>query len=367
MKIGIMAPFMVTLGGGEKYVAVMAEELSAGHQVDLIIQEQISRNKVAATLGVRLAGVNLRVIDAGDLYFEFDPDWAREQQRAGITAEYDLFINLANDIPFLNGAPRGLAVIQFPFNKRNLPRFWRERLNSYRTVAVYSEYVRQWVRNYWGIEAQVLHPPVTVPESWGNKQKIILAVGRFFPGSHNKKHLRLIRAFRELLARGHHGWQLHLAGGVENNASDRQYLQQVAASAQGLPVVLHPNMAYQNLLRLYQAASIYWHATGWGENAQNDPERFEHFGLTTVEAMACGAVPVVINAGGQTEIVNHGFNGFLWQNGQELLDSTALLMTNKGIRARMSERARERSRAFNRSVFAGKLHWLIQKLELENR
>ena len=264
LKIGIMAPFMVTLGGGEKYVAVMAEELSAGHQVDLIIQEQISRNKVAATLGVRLAGVNLRVIDAGDLYFEFDPDWAREQQRAGITAEYDLFINLANDIPFLNGAPRGLAVIQFPFNKRNLPRFWRERLNSYRTVAVYSEYVRQWVRNYWGIEAQVLHPPVTVPESWGNKQKIILAVGRFFPGSHNKKHLRLIRAFRELLARGHHGWQLHLAGGVENNASDRQYLQQVAASAQGLPVVLHPNMAYQNLLRLYQAASIYWHATGWG-------------------------------------------------------------------------------------------------------
>jgi hypothetical protein len=55
-----------------------------------------------------------------------------------------------------------------------------------------------------------------------------------------------------------------------------------------------------------------WHATGYGFDAEQYPAKQEHFGMTTVEAMSAGAVPVVLNTGGQREIVTHGDDGFLW-------------------------------------------------------
>jgi len=36
----------------------------------------------------------------------------------------------------------------------------------------------------------------------------------------------------------------------------------------------------------------------------------EHFGITTVEAMAAGCVPLVYDSGGQAEIVSSGYNGY---------------------------------------------------------
>ena len=39
---------------------------------------------------------------------------------------------------------------------------------------------------------------------------------------------------------------------------------------------------------------------------------FEHFGITTVEAMAAGCVPVVIDKADQREIVRHVTDGYRW-------------------------------------------------------
>jgi len=43
----------------------------------------------------------------------------------------------------------------------------------------------------------------------------------------------------------------------------------------------------------------------------------EHFGITIVEAMSAGCVPVVHDSGGPKEIVN-GERGFRWQNLEEI-------------------------------------------------
>ena len=43
-----------------------------------------------------------------------------------------------------------------------------------------------------------------------------------------------------------------------------------------------------------------------GEDAERHPERFEHFGISVVEAMAAGAVPLVFGAAGPGEIVQDG-------------------------------------------------------------
>ena len=70
---------------------------------------------------------------------------------------------------------------------------------------------------------------------------------------------------------------------------------------------------------LLATSSLFWHATGYGEQARRHPERLEHFGITTPEAMLCGAVPLVVPAGGQVEIVTDGVNGRHWRTVPELV------------------------------------------------
>ncbi len=41
------------------------------------------------------------------------------------------------------------------------------------------------------------------------------------------------------------------------------------------------------------------------------PSRFEPFGLTTLEAMACGAVTMVSRVAGSRELIIDGVNGFI--------------------------------------------------------
>ncbi len=66
-------------------------------------------------------------------------------------------------------------------------------------------------------------------------------------------------------------------------------------------------------------ASIFWSATGLGEDEERAPWAQEHFGMTTAEAMAGGCVPVVIDRAGQREIVREGVNGFRWSTPAELI------------------------------------------------
>src|SRR5260370_621248 len=73
-------------------------------------------------------------------------------------------------------------------------------------------------------------------------------------------------------------------------------------------------------------SAIYWHAAGLGNDDAAHPEQTEHFGITTVEAMAAGCVPVVINKAGQRETVEHGVSGFLWDTPDELQRYTARLI-----------------------------------------
>src|SRR5207247_4766844 len=94
--------------------------------------------------------------------------------------------------------------------------------------------------------------------------------------------------------------------------------------------------------RLYEESSLYWHATGFGTDSELEPEKQEHFGITTCEAMSMGCVPVVIRRGGQPEIVEHGRSGYLWNSEDELERYTWLLTENEALRQQVALNAIER-------------------------
>jgi glycosyltransferase involved in cell wall biosynthesis len=261
---------------------------------------------------------------------------------------------------------RARAVRRYPsLAHRPDSRAWIE---SYDRILSNSQFTAAWVKRYWGVDVGVLNPPVTMqpatvappgPDAPGGKRPIILHVGRFFDAEHghSKKQLELVAAFGRLVASGVSGWELHLVGGC--SPDDRAYLERVRHAAANLPVVLHVDAPGAELRDLYAQASIYWHASGLGEDPDRDPDRFEHFGITTVEAMSAGAVPIVIGAAGQREVVRHGTSGYHFTSIEQLVDLTAVVIADDDLRAELGAAAAEAARTYAMDSFAERLRDVI--------
>jgi glycosyltransferase involved in cell wall biosynthesis len=119
--------------------------------------------------------------------------------------------------------------------------------------------------------------------------------------------------------------------------------------------MVEANLDRATVRGLFERARIFWHATGLDDDTDNHPQLAEHFGIATVEAMAAGCVPVVINKGGQTEIVRHGETGFLWNTLAELKSYTQRLVDDTLLWQRMSTAARQRAQGFARGRFIDQL------------
>jgi len=254
--------------------------------------------------------------------------------------------------------PRAWLLGRFPFLASSRREF--DFLETYQEIVSISEFTRRWVRQWWGRESHVIHPPVTVATGVGRKEPLILSVGRFFDEryGHSKKQLELVRAFRILIARGLAGWEFHLVGGCQQ--AHAGYLARVRAEAQGLPVHFHIDAPGTELMELYRRASVYWHAAGLGESERRHPERLEHFGISTVEAMGAGAVPIVVGKAGQTEIVQQGVNGYHFQSLNELVERTLLVARDPVLRRRLMTAARERAAEFSTEQFAARVRALVE-------
>jgi glycosyltransferase involved in cell wall biosynthesis len=192
-------------------------------------------------------------------------------------------------------------------------------------------------------------------------------VGRFFAGAHNKKHMEMIRAFREMVDAGLREWELYLVGGSRTGDVHQKYLGDVITAAKGYPIHVLPDLPYSSLVPLYNESSIYWHASGYGEDENRDPVKSEHFGITTVEAMAAGCVPVVIAKGGQPEIVQHGKNGYLWNNLEELKSYTNKLISDANLCQNLSASAVNDSRRYSVENFHSNLLSLLDNIGIQNR
>jgi len=258
----------------------------------------------------------------------------------------------------VGAGPRAWLLARFPFldPARGSGNF----LGTYQEVVSISEFTRLWVRRRWKRESRVIYPPVAIESGAGPKAPLIVSVGRFFDQrfGHSKKQLELVRAFRALQAAGLTGWELHLVGGCQQQHAG--YLAQVRAEAEGLPVVFHIDAPGRELRGLYNRASIYWHGAGLGESERSHPERLEHFGISTVEAMGAGAVPIVVGKAGQREIVRHGVNGYHFTSVDELVSHTVAVARDPQLRQRMADAARQRADDFSEKRFAARVCALVE-------
>jgi glycosyltransferase involved in cell wall biosynthesis len=148
---------------------------------------------------------------------------------------------------------------------------------------------------------------------------------------------------------------------VADGAVHQEYVHQVAHEANGLPVYIHHDLNRDDMNKLVSSAKILWHANGWGDDLTHKPIAAEHFGITIVEAMSQGCVPVVFAAGGATEIVQKD-TGFTWTTQDQLFASTHQLMTDVQLWQQMSKKSKKRCQDFSPEIFAQKCRTIITEV-----
>jgi len=241
-----------------------------------------------------------------------------------------------------------------------------EFLDTYHKIITISEYSKKWLRKKWKRESDILYPPVDIDSfKVKTKKKIILSVGRFFPEHHNKKQLEMVRVFRQLIDENPEemrGYTLYLTGGVSRRAGHLEYVKKEMEESRGYPVRVITNIEWRKLVEIFGSSFIFWHASGTGEDEEAHPEKFEHFGITTVEAMAAGCIPVVIDKGGQKEIIKNGYNGFLFSSWEELKSRTLDIVNGKVDTGKIRKNASESCRRFSGERFEDELKSMVNRI-----
>ena len=356
-RAAIFTPFLLTPGGGERVILTLASVLSATHRVTIVTYHPYSRIRLL-TLGPEFAlDLTGCALMTGAQFRQAPPP--------------DLFVLLGNHL-FPSEPPHGVRnwyLCQFPFPMdAAAAASLRTNLPGYEIVLAYSPYAHAHILRAFTAErisaprCEILFPPVTAqPGNATAKQRMVLSVGRFMSGGHTKRHDVLIDAFRVLHARCG-DIELHLAGSSFPIPEDMDYLAGLMAASADLPVKFHVNATPETLRDLYRNAMFYWHATGYGLKPEEAPEQAEHFGITIVEAMSAGCVPLTFAAGGPCDIIAEGRTGYLFRSLDELVDRTSALLEpgSQALRQALGQAAADAAMEYSIDRFSSRVDQLLQ-------
>lgn len=350
MKIGIYDPYLDTLGGGEKYMLTIASAISNSHDVYVFWDQETILEAAQERFALSLKKVRC----TKNIFSSQSSIITRMLQ----TSTYDIIFFLSDgSIPWLF-AKKNILLFQFPVtwvsdssitNSLKFRRVHKVICNSY--------FVKKYIDKFFHVNSYVLAPPVTMIRMSSRKENIILTVGRFTQGMNMKKQEELIDIFISLIRSGLKNWKYVLVGSALE--SDLGFVASLREKAAGFPIEIYANVPRKTVVSYYQKAKIYWHGAGYAEDLVRHPERAEHFGIATAEAMSAGCVPIVFNGGGQKEIVEEGQNGFLWNTSEELRDKTTQMIKNKKLFKRIALQAHKTSQLFSEKHFVTSVRKLI--------
>jgi glycosyltransferase involved in cell wall biosynthesis len=343
MKIGIYDPYLDTLSGGEKYILSMATCLMPEN--DVFIFWDKNKEDDFKKLALNKLGLDLSSIKFFKNIFDSKVSFGARYMES---RQFDAIIYLSDgSIPLVG--TKLFIHFQFPTEWINGDSIKNKiKLLFTKDIICNSRFTKNFIDRKLNVKSKVLYPPVDLRINRDiKKENIILHVGRFATdsaGSNYKKQDVMIKTFKNMVGSGLSNWKMVVIIGVKKE--DENMTNKLKVSAKDYPIEIIENPSNEILWKYYSKAKIYWHATGFGENLEKFPEKAEHFGISTVEAMGAGAVPVVINAGGQKEIVENNRSGYLWNTLEELISKTNNLIEDERKWKMMSARAVERSKIF---------------------
>ena len=203
------------------------------------------------------------------------------------------------------------------------------------------------IENVYGLRSKVVYPPVNLKAFKPSFQKedIVVSVGRYNP---SKNFETLILAFSKV-DKG----RCFITGSMRDRGS-LVYFKKLERLISDLKlrnrVNLIVNCSSDILRGILAKAKIYVHCS-----------TYEYFGISIVEAMACGCVPIVYRNGGPyIDIINYNKYGLSFEKVDELANKINLILDDNETFKISSKKAIERSKVFSEDAFKSKLMEIVE-------
>ena len=236
------------------------------------------------------------------------------------TLDVDLAVDVHGDLPAYAVPSRTPLVIYgfFPLPALLRPQYdwkysnslaWKMYLQPYKALALSSarrdrnrirlmtltKFSQTAIRQEYGLDSEIVYAPVDVSRygmHWDNEDRRnnILVLARISPEKRIENAIDLLKKVRALDA----GWTLSVVGSL--SPWNRRYLDQLRRLAGDLPVNFIINATPDQLESEISTSNYYLHTM-----------KAEHFGISVVEAMSGGLVPIVPDFGGPAEFVPSQF------------------------------------------------------------
>jgi len=335
IKVGILNDHFDQLGGGTVHSFKFVEYLKEFYDCDVYIPGTPKTVTWMKTmLGLDIGGVS---------FYKYAKDIGKKY--------HYMFFNISHWRAEETEAMKKFMLVFFP--QFFFPVYDYEFLTN-------SEYTKKNIVDRWKQnekEVHVVYPPIMTKRfrSANIKKNQIVHVSRLAAPrpEADKGHRQMIKTFKVMCDAGLKGWTFHLVGQVQ----DPSYVQELKQLAKDYPIAFHESIPFPQLQKLYAESKIYWHMTGI--TMPTKPGAQEHFGMTTVEAMSSGCVPVTLNSGGQSEIVDDKKNGYLINSIDEMVDRTMELINNPKMLKNMSVKAVKKSKQFDETETRKKFFSII--------
>jgi glycosyltransferase involved in cell wall biosynthesis len=310
----VFTPYHITPGGGEKYLLSIVQAMqSEGMHVTVYVNEDNA-----------CANKSMLIETATALRVSLKPEKLDLKFWNDRVSSPTVFFVLGNgkDPSVENIGQLGFYMCQFPFDLDSplddaslyrLGTFDYVLLNSWFSFKWYNTFlspaIDRFQKESWLFPSiEILHPPSSIHpyDDKANRQNIVL-LGRFFEGRQSKGHKHAIIAFSKLIPYLPEKTKLILMGQLvlEQEHYLRVLKKQVARLGIRGRVEFMISVPPEMVTAQLRSAIIQWHLTGVEVDAEKDPASREHFGISIVEGMSAGCIPVALRNGGPEDIISH--------------------------------------------------------------
>ena len=377
MRACVVHNTLNSVGGGERVCLAVIEALKElGYEVTLLTVEPTDWLRVEKMIGaeilfrphreetiipfkVRLFGIYMRLLTFLKLLGNIRK------------SKWDLVVNthgdvlpISSDIIYMH-YPTFVLLKETPVNLKYASSiFWRLYFTPYekiqemlskrlkcKVLLTNSEYSAEAIKKYIGVEAMILYPPVDIQDFLRvssmkkDRKDVVVLCGRFSPEKNYEIVLEIARRLPEV--------EFRIVGASSGRISEAYYnkLKKSINCLRLKNVRLFKNAPKNLQLKLYSEGKVFLH-TMIGE----------HFGISVVEGMAAGLVPVVHKSGGPwNDIVLRGRYGLGYLSIKEAID-----VISKAINSywRLRDVVLERAKAFSKEKFKQEFKEIVRKMNV---
>lgn len=379
MRVGIVHNSLNSCGGGERVCLCTIEALKElGHEVVLGTVEATDWDRVERLSGsvvkpdlelillpfgfkLKMFGIYLRLLTL------FMAGKFRKTCELTLNTHGDV-LPIQADVIYMH-FPTFALLKENPVNvKYGRSLFWRfyfapfellQRLLAKRflqgTLLTNSGFSKNAIKRNTGRDALILYPPVDT-ESFmmcsNDAEDVVVTCGRYSP----EKNFEEVVTIAKLTPHA----RFYIVGAGSGKISESYYrkLQGIAEGAANVDLIR--DLPFRSMLELYGRAKVYLHTM-----------RGEHFGISVIEGMAAGLVPIVHRSGGPWHDIlqeKQGIHGFAYETPIEAASYINLLLNNADLRESIAERNRTYvHERFSREAFKEGLRRIVKRCRLSSR